>query len=87
VILFLDLNADQANVAFRSVVHSTIIKDKLHVLHELLNALVLVLLEFCLNRGEVHRVLHHLGVVEDVQLLPVDRIGKNVSLLVALDHG
>ena len=87
VILLLDLHSYLADVALRAVVDATIIKDELHVLHELLNALILVILQLVLNRGEVHRILHHLGVVGDVELLPVDRIRKDVGLLIALYHG
>lgn len=59
-------------------------EDKLHVLHELLDALVLLLLQLTLDSREVHRVLHHRQIVEDAEGYRVDWIGEDVGLLVAL---
>ena len=87
VILFLDFNADLADFVFSAIVDAAIIKYELHVIHEVLNALILVILQLLLNRGEIHWVLDQQRIVRDVQFLIVDWVRKNVSLLVALDHG
>ena len=84
MILFLNLDSDLAYIAFRTIIDAAIIKYELHVIHELVNALVLVFLELLLDRGEVHRVLNHVRVVWDVQRNIVNWVCKNVSLLVAL---
>ena len=87
VILFLDVHANLANFAFCAIVDAAIIKYELHVIHEVLNALILVVLQLLLNRGEIHWVLDQQRIVRDVQFLIIDWVRKNVSLLVALDHG
>ena len=84
MVLLLNRYTNLANVALSTIVDPTIIKDELHVLHEFLDALILVLLQFGLDRGKVHRVLHHQGVVRDVQLDIVDGVGENVRLLIPL---
>lgn len=86
MILFLDFNTDLADFALCAIVDAAIIKYKLHVLHEILNAPILVIPQLLLNRGEVHRVFDQLRIVRDVQFLIVDWVGKYVSLLVALNH-
>lgn len=84
VILLLNLDSDLAHVALSAIIDAAIIKYELHVLHELVDALVLVFLELRLDRSEVHRVLNHDRVVRDVQRDIVDGVRENVSLLVAL---
>ena len=86
VILLLDRDSNLANITLCAIVDAAIIEDELHVLHKLLDALVLVLLKLCLDSGEVHRVLHHEWVVKNAQLLIVHRIGKDVGLLVPLEQ-
>ena len=86
VILLLDRDSNLANVTLCAIVDAAIIEDELHVLHKLLDALVLVLLKLCLDSGEVHRVLHHEWVVKNAQLLIVHRISKDVGLLVPLEQ-
>ena len=85
-ILLMNRDSNLAHIAFCAIVDAAIIKYELHVLHEFIDALVLVLLKLRFDRREVHRVLHHRRVVQDVQRLIVDRVRKDVRLLVTLEH-
>ncbi len=79
-----DLHAQTTHLSFSPIVQPAIIKDKLHVVHEVLNASILVLLQLCLDRGEVHRVLDNHRVVINLELLVVDWVGEDVRFLVSL---
>lgn len=41
------LNADEAHFRLSAVVEATVMENELHVLHEFLNALILVILQLC----------------------------------------
>ena len=69
IVLLLDGETNLAHIRLRPIVEPTIIENKLHVVHEVLNALVLVLSQLSFNGGEVHRILYDVGVVRDLQLL------------------
>ena len=65
-VVLLDSDTDLADVTLRAVVKLAIIEDELHVIHEVLNALILVLPQLCFDGREVHWVLHDVGVVGDL---------------------
>ena len=65
LVLLVHLHTDQAYLALHAVIEPAVVEHKLHVFHELLNALVLVVLQLALNRREVHRVLHYGEVVKN----------------------
>ena len=79
-VFLLDFDADLAHVCLRAIVEATIIKDKLHVVHEVLDLLIFVLLQFSSYRLEVHWVLNDSWVVRNIQCLVVDRHGKDLGL-------
>ena len=47
MVLLLNCDSNLADVSLRSVVELTVVENELHVLHELLNFLILVFLELC----------------------------------------
>ena len=50
VIFLLDFDSNLANLVLCSVVDAAIIKHEFHVIHEVLNALILVILQLLLDR-------------------------------------
>ena len=50
VILVLNVNSNLANLALCTIVDAAIIKHEFHVVHEVLNALILVILKLLLDR-------------------------------------
>ena len=77
------LDADLTNFCLSAVVNAAIIEDQLHVGHEVLYFAIFLILQLRLYGREVHWVLHHVGVVWDVEAHVVDRVRKDVGLLVA----
>ena len=73
-----------ANFALNTIVELAVVKHQLHIVHEVLDARVLVLLKLCLDGGEIHWVLDKQRVVGDSQLHIVDGLSKNVRLRIAL---
>ena len=47
IVVFLDTNTDLADVALSPIVELAIIEDELHIIHEVLDALILVLPQLC----------------------------------------
>ena len=82
-ILLMHLHADAPNFTLCSIVHLAIIENKLHIIHEVLDAFILMLLQFCADSRKVHWVCHDCRVIENVQLFVVDGIGEDVCFLVA----
>jgi hypothetical protein len=87
VVLLLHAHSDLADLGCRPVVQLAIIEDKFHILHEVANPLILLLLQLRLDCVEVHRVLHEGWVVQDLQRDVVDRVGENVRFLIFLESG
>ena len=87
VVLLLHLDANLAYVTLCSIVQPTVVKYELHILHEFLYTLILMFSELSFDRTKVHGILHDIGVVRDLELLPVDRIRKNICLLIAIESG
>lgn len=87
MVLLLNCHADLTHIALRTVVQPTIMEDELHIIHKVLNFLVLVLLELGFDSVEVHWVLHDEGVVRDLELHVVDWLTEDVGLLVAQEGG
>ena len=83
LILWMHLHADAPNFTLCAIVQFAIIEDKLHIVHEVLDSLILMLLQFCADSWKVHWICHNGWVVENVQLDVVDRIGEDVCFLVA----
>ena len=65
LVLLVNLYTDEAHLTLHAVIEPAVVEHKLHVLHELLNALVLMVLQLALNRREVHWVLHYCQVVKN----------------------
>ena len=87
VVFLLDLDAEPANVTFCSIVESTVVEDKLHIIHEVLDTRILVFLQLLADRLKVHGVLHDVWVVGDAQLFPIYRVREDVRFLVSLQSG
>ena len=87
VVFLLDLDAEPANVTFCPIVESTVVEDKLHIIHEVLDTRILVFLQLLSDGLKVHGVLHDVWVVGDAQLFPVYRVREDVSFLVSLQSG
>ena len=85
-VLLVHAHADLPDLALGPVVDPAIIEHELHVRHKVLNALILLLLQLRLDCAEVHRVFDQVWVVWDLQRDVVDRIRKDVSFLVLLEH-
>ena len=49
LVLLMYLNADHAYFCLGAIIEATIVEDELHVLHELLNALVLLFFQLTLD--------------------------------------
>jgi len=81
------LDTDLAHFRLCAVVEAAVVEDEFHVLHELLDALILLLLQLTLYSREVHRVLHYSQIVDDAKGDIIDRIGKDICLLIALQGG
>ena len=79
-IVLLYSDTDLSDVTLRAVVKLAIIEDKLHVIHEVLDALILVLPQLCFDGRKVHWVLHDVGVVGDLQLDVVHGVLEDVGL-------
>ena len=84
MVLLLDFEAEPTNIALCAIVEPTVVENELHVVHEVLNARIFVFLQLLANRLKVHGILYNVGVVGDAQLLPIDRVCENVSLLISL---
>ena len=46
-----------------TIIDSTVVKDKFHIVHELFDFGVLVIFQLLLNRAEIHRMLHYVMIV------------------------
>ncbi len=74
---------DKTNFTLSSVVDPTVRKNEFHVLHIVLNFLVLMLLKLSFDGLKVHRNSHNRRVVQNAQLHPVNRFGENLGFLIA----
>lgn len=61
-----------ANMGDLAVVELAVVKNKFHVFHELVDAPIALFLQLSLYRTKVHRLLHNVVVVGDVELLYVN---------------
>ena len=86
MVLFHNFSSQTTDLSFSSIVQPAIIKDELHVIHEVLNARILVLLQLCLDCREVHRVLYNVWIVFDFELLVINGVSEDVSFLVPLER-
>ena len=77
------LFAHLAHACVLAVVHLAIVEGKFDVARKLDDVRVLLLLQFALNRAEIHRVPHDLQVVGNLQLLPIYGLQENPRALVA----
>jgi hypothetical protein len=75
--------AHLANRIVLPVVEFAIIEDELHVFHKFADVCVLLLLDLCLNRSKVHRLLHDRQVVWDVERFDVHWFQEDPGLAVA----
>ena len=87
IVFLLHLYAYLAHVTLSAVVQPAVEKNEVHVGHEALNTAILVLLQLLTYRRKVHRILDDLRVVGDFQLNIIDRILKDIGLLVPLERG
>ena len=83
LVLLLHPSPDETNFALSSVVSPTVEKNEFHVLHKVLDFLVLMLLKLSFDGLEVHRVRHNRRIVQNAQLHPVNRFGENLGFLIA----
>lgn len=84
LVLLVYLITNFAHIAQRAIIQSTVVKDKLHVFHEVLDALILMFLQLTFDSREIHRILHDGVVVEDAEGKRVNWICEDVGLLVTL---
>lgn len=87
MVLLHDFHAQSTHLSFGAIVQPAIIKDQFHVVHEVLNASILVFFKLCLDCGKVHRVFHNHRIVINLEFLVIDRVSENVCLLVPLKSG
>lgn len=64
--------SDLAHIAFIAVVQHAVREHQQHVLDELLGVAIHVVAELPADRPKVHRVLHDVEVVANIELLRVD---------------
>lgn len=67
-----DFHSHPANHRIDAIVQFAIMEDEIDVFDELTDVLVDIQRKLLLNGSEVHRLLHDLRVVWNVQFLPVD---------------
>jgi hypothetical protein len=78
-ILIMDLLTHLADTSVLSVVELAVVKNELNVLHELINAVVPLLLQLSFYCSKIHRLLYNCRVVRDVELLVINRFLKDPS--------
>ena len=82
LVLLVYLYANKADLALDTIVEAAVVKDQFHVLHELLNLLILMFLQLTPNSLKIHRVFHHLWIIRNVQTLNINWKGKNACFLI-----
>ena len=63
LVLLMHLTSDETNFTLSSIVKSAVEKNKFHVLHKVLNFLILVLLKLCFDRLEIHWVCDNRWII------------------------
>lgn len=84
MVLLLHCDAYLSDITFCPVVKSAIVKYELHIIHEVLYALIFMLSKLALDCAKVHWILDYIGVVGDLKFHEVHWICKNVSFLVTM---
>ena len=78
VVVLLNCQSNLAHFTFDSIVQPAIIEDKLHVVAEFLDFLVLMVLKLLPDGAKVHWLLHNQVVVWDLEGLDVDWVTEDV---------
>jgi len=86
MVLFHNFHSQATDFSFSAIVEPAIIKDELHVVHEVLDARIFVLLQLCLDCREIHWVLYNVRIVFDFELLVINGVSEDVSFLVPLER-
>ena len=75
----MDLLTHLADTSVLAVVELAIVENELNILHELIYAVVPLLLQLGFYCSKVHWLLHNCWVVRDVELLVINRFLKYPS--------
>ena len=84
MVLLTDFYTHATHLCFSSIVEPAIIKDQLHVLHEVLNSRILVIFQLGFDGLEVHWIFYDHGVVGDFKVDIVDWLSEYLRLLIPL---
>lgn len=76
-ILVMDLLTHLANTSVLSVVKLAVVENELNILHELVYAVVPLLLQLGFYCTKVHWLLYNCWIVRDVELLIINRFLKD----------
>lgn len=83
-IFFRNFDTKSADITLGPIVQPAVVENELHVVHEVLDPLILVFLKLRFDGLEVHRILHDRWVVNNPEFLVIDWVSEDVRLLVAL---
>jgi hypothetical protein len=76
----LDHQTYLAYLTLSAIIKFAIIEYHLHVVDELLNLLIFLILDIGSNRAKVHGIFDYLMIVWNLQRLHIDCLTENVSL-------
>jgi hypothetical protein len=79
--LVFDHFAHKANLGIFTVVKYTIIEYKLYIMQKLVHLHVLIVLKLLLHSTKVHRLLHYVKVIGNVELHRVNWLVENPGVL------
>ena len=86
-VLFLQAGTDGAYLALEPIVKSTVVEHQLHIVHILLQFIVLSIFQLGRDGAEVHWFLDNVIVIGDAKGLNIDWFTKDVGLGVPLQGG
>ena len=86
-VLFLQAGTDGAYLALEPIVKSTVVEHQLHIVHILLQFIVLSIFQLGRDGAEVHWFLDNVIVIGDAKGLNIDWLAKDVGLGVPLQGG
>ena len=82
----LDSKSDLTDLALSPIVELTIVENQLHIVNELLDLGILMLLDLSLDGAEVHWILHDLMIVRNLKSLHIHSIMEYVRLGIPLQQ-
>ena len=86
-VLFLQAGTDGAYLALEPIVKSTVVEHQLHIVHILLQFIVLIIFQLGRDGAEIHWFLDNVVVIGDAKGLNIDWLAKDVGLGIPLQGG